>query len=47
MIEFDLDKAPHLFETQIEEKSRNDKYKKNKPLKITDYTKGATDNIGV
>lgn len=43
----DLDSDQKIYETQLEKLTRDIKFKKKKPLSLTDYTKSATGNSGV
>ena len=46
-VDLQRDKHARIYETQVENFQRAAKFKKKKPLLLTDFTKGATDNSGV
>jgi len=43
-LDLDPDKHPRIYETQLETFNRTRRFKKEKDLKLADFTRGATDN---
>ncbi len=46
-IRFDLKSKQRIFETQMEMLNRDARFKKTKPIRLVDYTKGSKENSRV
>ena len=46
-MELDHTKNTKIYETQLEKVKRNQRFKMDKELKLSDYTQGASDHQGV